>query len=153
MSWTAPHHREIAKECEIAQLMIASEAGGDRSGRQGESKPPPQLLMAFGNLLTSLMGEGGFSALAGRALVLAKTEEPWLSRVKSGTTNLLFEDLESVRKQLGPEEFLHGEILLLANMIELLEEFTGEEFTFHLLKEIWPEIPIHQSAMQQGRRT
>jgi hypothetical protein len=34
-----------------------------------------------------------------------------------------------------------GEVLLLAQMLELLVLFIGEVLTWHLVQEVWPELP------------
>jgi hypothetical protein len=88
------------------------------------------------------MGNIGFRALLSRALVLASAELPWLSaaRVEAGG---VLQGLGKAQAQLGPDELIEGEVVLLAQLIGLLVAFIGENLTLRLAREIWPKIPLY----------
>ena len=91
--------------------------------------------------LVALMGNGGFEALLARALALAKTEVPWLRPVHVNAAGAI-EGLETIPTQVGPDEFLEGRIVLLAQLLGLLVAFIGENLTLRLVQEVWPKIPL-----------
>ena len=98
--------------------------------------------------LVALMGNGGFEALLARALALAKTEVPWLRPVHVNAGGAM-QGLEEIPAQIGPDEFLEGRVVLLAQLLGLLVAFIGEDLTMRLLRDIWPHAQIDNSEMGQ----
>lgn len=99
--------------------------------------------------LATLMGDGGFRALLARALALAKPEIPWLRTVHVSAGGTM-EGLEELRAQIGPDEFLEGRIVLLAQLLGLLVAFIGEKLTLRLVREIWPKVPLNDLELGKG---
>jgi hypothetical protein len=91
--------------------------------------------------LGTFMGAVGFQALLSRALVLTNAEVPWLGSVHV-TADGSFEGLDELGTQVDPEEIFEGCVVLLAQLLELLVAFIGEDLTLHLTHEIWPKKPL-----------
>ena len=99
--------------------------------------------------LAALVGNGGVGAHLSRALVLAASELLWLQsmRVKSdGSLEWVYE----LRTPTTPDEFLEGRVVLLAQLLGLLVAFIGEALTLRLLHEVWPKVPLVDSAFTNG---
>lgn len=92
--------------------------------------------------LATLMGNEGFRALLARALVMAKSEVPWLREVRVAADGSL-EGLEEHHSQLDPDEFFEGKIVLLAQLLGLLVAFIGEDLTLRLVRDVWPKVPLN----------
>ncbi len=91
--------------------------------------------------LSALMGNTGFRALLSRALALANAEVPWLRglHVKADGT---LEDLGEFEAQVDPKEFAEGNVVLLAQLLELLVAFIGEDLVLRLVHEVWPKLSL-----------
>ena len=101
--------------------------------------------------LAILMGVGGFRALLAHALFLAGEEVPWLRDVGVNPDATL-EGLEALHARLKPNEFLKGEIYLLAQLLGLLVAFIGEILTLRLIQEVWPELPLDDLDFGTGTK-
>jgi hypothetical protein len=115
-------------------------------GHESSTDETPATFSAFEKLrpqLAILMGEGGFRALLGRALSLAGTEVPWLRVVQVKTDGSLEGLVEMLQKQIGPDDFLEGAVVLLAKLLGLLAAFIGENLTLRLVHEVWPKVPLN----------
>lgn len=87
------------------------------------------------------MGNGGVRALLSRALVLAKSEVPWLRTVHVQADGSL-EGLEQSLARLDPDIFIKGNVVLLARLLGLLVAFIGEKLTLGLVRDVWPKVPL-----------
>jgi hypothetical protein len=125
-----------------AKRLIVYETRGDKSSKTNKSAafPVPENLRPQ---LASLMGEGGFRALLGRALALASAEVPWLRAVQVKADGRLA-GLEELPAQLDPDELLEGRVVLLAQFLGLLVAFIGENLTLRLMREVWPKVPLNE---------
>ncbi len=123
----------------VAKRLMAYETGGNKSS---ETQNP----MAFHccdkllRRLTTLMGYAGYRALLSRAL--ASSEVRMLHGVHVKADGSL-EGLEDLHVQLAPGEFVEARVVLLAELLEWLVAFIGEDLTLHLVREVWPNIPIN----------
>ncbi len=90
--------------------------------------------------LISLAGSSGFHALQARALVLSKIQTSRLKAIEVGTNGSL-EGLESLA---NGETFSAGTVLI-GTLLELLNVFIGYDLVFHLLQNIWSELPERES--------
>ena len=99
--------------------------------------------------LATLMGNNGFRALLLRSLALAAAEVPWLRAVQVKADGALA-GLEAPQAELDPAEFLHGMIVLLAQLLGLLVAFIGQTLTRHLVAEIWPSILLNDLDFGNG---
>ena len=142
MSRANPQMRDFAR-----RLIVLEARGNKLSGTKA-----PAAFEACEKLrpqLSTLMGNGGFRALMARSLALATTEVPGLRAVQVKTDGTL-KGLEEVRAQLDPDEFLEGKVVLLAQMLGLLTAFIGENLTLHLVREVWPRVPLNDLALSDG---
>ena len=135
MNRANPHMRHFAKR------LIVFEARGNKSSttRTPAAFSTPEKLRPQ---LATLMGDDGFRALLARALALACVEVPWL-RAAQVTADGSLEGLVELQTQLGPDEFLEGGVVLLAQLLGLLVAFIGENLTVRLAREVWPKVPLN----------
>ena len=123
----------------FAKLLITHGAGKNRT-----SGTHPVAFVICAQLrphLTNMMGQGGFRAVLSRALALATAEVPWLRAVRVNEDGGL-EGGEEIQKQLDPDEFLEGRVVLVAQLLGLLVAFIGESLTLCLVRDIWPKVPL-----------
>ena len=88
------------------------------------------------------MGGAGFSALLSRALVLASKKVRWLEKVQVKLDGS-WHGLDELAKQIDPDEFLEGRVVLLAQLFELLVAFIGEKLTLNLVLDVWPKLSLN----------
>ena len=91
--------------------------------------------------LATFMGNTGFHTLMARSLALSTEEVPWLRTVRVKADGSL-EGVEGLQRQLEPDEFLEGKVVLLAQLLGLLVAFIGENLTLRLVREVWPKVPL-----------
>ena len=84
-----------------------------------------------------LAGADGFLALLRRARALAVEESPALCGVTIAADGRL-EGLE--RTDAGSE----ATVAITAHLLGLLVMFIGEPLTLKVLREAWPDIPLHE---------
>ena len=125
---------------DFATRLIVHDACENRTpkGKTPSAFPVPERLRPS---LVALMGSGGFHALLARALALARTEVSWLSAVTLNPDGTLG-GLGELHADLGPEKFLEGRVVLLAQLLGLLVAFIGEDLTLRLVREIWPDVML-----------
>jgi hypothetical protein len=90
--------------------------------------------------LATLMGDAGFRALLSRALASSEVRRLHGVNVKADGS---LEGLEDLHVQLAPGEFFEARVVLLAQLLGSLVAFIGEDLTLHLVREVWPNIPIN----------
>lgn len=102
--------------------------------------------------LASLMGHTGFRTLLSRALALTNIEASWPNtvQVKADGTLAGWDKLEG---QIPRKDFAEASVVLIARLFGLLVAFIGEELTFRLLREIWPEVTLSPdpSMMEENK--
>ena len=96
--------------------------------------------------LATLMGRAGFRSLLARALALANTEAVWPGVVQVKADGTL-EGLDQLEGQIARKEFADASVVLIARLLGLLVAFIGEELTFRLLREIWPEVALNEGIL------
>jgi hypothetical protein len=99
--------------------------------------------------LATLMGNGGFRALLSRSLALASEKIHWLRAVHVKADGSL-EGSNELYAELDPRELLEGKVLLLARLLALLAALVGEDFTFRLVREVWPKVPLDDFDFDKG---
>ena len=133
--------RASAPMRELATRLIAHETESKTSSNTKAPAAFP-VIAKLRPELANLMGQTGFSTLVSRALALAKAEVPWTGKVQAQPDGAL-QGLEELAKQVGPDDFFEGSVVVLALLLELLATFIGEKLTLQLLSEIWPELPVN----------
>jgi hypothetical protein len=91
--------------------------------------------------LATLMGSTGVRALYMRALARANAEAPWLHAVHVNADDSL-EGLSELEAQMAPDQVFEGRVALVAQLLELLVAFIGENLTQRLVREVWPEVSL-----------
>lgn len=99
--------------------------------------------------LTKLVGPGGFDVLLARALLLAKRGHPVLVGVDAGPGGMLVGLGDAARDPVAVE---HAVTAIVANFIELLVVFIGEELTMRLLHEVVEEASSGARAPAKDRK-
>jgi hypothetical protein len=89
--------------------------------------------------LGRLTGVGGFRSLLSRALALAGAEVPSLRALHIREDGSL-EGVEKLGEKLDPREIVHGELVLVSQLLGLLVTFIGPALTERLVRDIWPEM-------------
>ena len=97
-------------------------------------------------VLSSLIGEAGVEALAGRAVHLARTEHSLGPVRASDKTSSAFTQVTFWLERQDPAHATEVAAAVLANFAELLAAFVGESLTTRLLLKAWPDgFPLPQS--------
>ena len=132
----------------FAERLLAYEAKGKTSPRT-----KGQLAALVNEILrphlAAVMGSVGFRALLSRALVLAKAEIPWLRAAHVKADGSL-EGLDELEAHVGPDEFLEGCVVLLAQFLGLLVTFIGEDMTLRFVHEGLPQLPLNEFDFRKG---
>jgi len=125
----------------FAERLIAYEIGGNKSS--GAKNPAAfSVCDKLRPPLATLMGNTGFRALVSRALARAKAEVPSLRamQVKADGSLAGFDELEA---QLDPEELDEDGIVLVAQLLELLVAFIGENLMLRIVCDVWPKLALN----------
>ena len=132
----------------FASRLIALEAKGKAASgaKVFLAFPVPEKLRPA---LSTLMGNAGFRTLLARALTLATAEVPWLRVIKVNPAGSL-EGWEELHAQFGPEKFLEGRVVLMAQLLGLLVAFIGEKLTVRLVMEVWPKLSLTDTNLNTG---
>lgn len=99
--------------------------------------------------LCALAGVAGYQALLSRALTLAKAEAPGLSAVQV-TADGYLQGLSELAPQTDKDLARGGEVILLAQLLELFLSFIGEALTLRLVQEVAPHLTV---TTKSGRST
>jgi hypothetical protein len=86
--------------------------------------------------ICTLAGSTGFNALLGRALNLAKAQDPQLA----GTRVQLDGSLEGFNEPRIHEDGPAG-LVLIEQLLSLIHAFIGQDLTLRLMAEVWPDLP------------
>jgi hypothetical protein len=54
--------------------------------------------------------------------------------------------------QVDPEDAAEGGVALLAQLLELLATFIGENLTRRLMREIWPAVVLNDSTFEKSEK-
>jgi len=132
----------------LAERLIAHEASENKSagGKSPGFFPVSQKLRLP---LAALVGNTGFGALMSRALALTRSDVSWLHLIHVTADGALVgpADLDA---QVTPGNLDAGRIALLAQLLELLESFVGENMTIQLMSELWPDLRLTKLHSARG---
>jgi hypothetical protein len=90
--------------------------------------------------LAIFMGTAGFRELLSCALPRASAEIPWLSALKvKGDGSLA--GLEELHARADRDKLGEGGVVLVAQLLDLMAAFIGENLTLRFVRDVWPEFP------------
>jgi hypothetical protein len=89
--------------------------------------------------LGKIVGVGGFRSLLGRAVAVAGVEVSWLRALHIKADGSL-EGLNELQTNLSSRAIAEGEVVLSAQLIDLLVTFIGPALTARLLQDTWPKL-------------
>jgi hypothetical protein len=90
--------------------------------------------------LSTLAGATGFHALLGRALTLAKAQDPHFAGVRLQPDG----SLDGLSELCNTEDGQAGEALI-AQLLGLLDAFIGQDLTLRLVLDVWPDLPAFEA--------
>jgi hypothetical protein len=124
---------------DFAARLIAHENGPDNSSGSGKPAAFPVCEKLHPHL-ANLMGNTGFRALLMRAVARAEAELPSIHamQVKDDGSLTLLDKRDG---QPDPEDFAHGNVVVVAQLLGLLVAFIGEKLTLRIVCEVWPALP------------
>lgn len=137
--------RHVPQIWQISERLLAHEARENQT--QAVRTPAARLVCdKLRPPLATLMGRTGFCALLSRALALTSTEATWpgVVQVKPDGTLLGWDLLEG---KISRKELAEASKALIARLLGLLVAFVGEDLTFRLLREIWPEEALNDGIL------
>ena len=123
---------------DLAARLLTLEA---RKGNAYTGPAVGRVCEKLGSVISMLAGAAGFHSLLSRALALARTGVPSLSRVTVLPDGKL-EGLGSVGAGATKDEADLGGVILVAHLLGLLILFIGEPLTLQLLKQAWPNAVL-----------
>jgi hypothetical protein len=133
-SATPPHHA-------VAQWLITAETGADDGPLSG-SAAAGRVFVKLNQRLAQLITPVGAEALLKRAVHLCRTRFPFLESVEApGTTDSVIDRLRSSAATVESGQATEGFVIVLATLVTLLESFIGQDLTFRLLGDVWPQLP------------
>jgi hypothetical protein len=123
-------------------------------GRHGPSHHAEGIEAAFRRLhdvVTRLIGPGGFRAVMERAVHLSRAECPWLEGTAVVVdTTVVLRDLAGVVEREGPERVKDGAVVLFGTVISLLRTLIGDGLTLSLVSRSWRELEGVATDSQEG---
>jgi hypothetical protein len=135
--WMKPENQKLQKlALRLFEYEATKSANADEPVKAIES-----CCQRLHDRLDRLIGPGGFRAILYRALYLAKKKYAWLEGVGiEDYPGCEFKDLREAVKGKKPATVNDACTLILANVIWLLVTFIGEDITFGLIQEAWPDV-------------
>jgi hypothetical protein len=127
---------------EMAKWLLDQEtndAGGEVSVPEAAAQACQKLLDRLAKVITP----SGCHALLTRALSLARTDFRFLRDIRPDrTAGTYLDGLQARAEGTDPGQVYRGLASLLGTLIELVALFIGDYLTGHLLREIWPNVPV-----------
>lgn len=97
--------------------------------------------------LSRLVSAAGSEAMLSRALHLARVEFPFLEGVRAGQgPPACLEGLSERLRLVDADEAGRAMVAVVRILLDLLAVFIGEELTLRLVREGWPDLPIHEPS-------
>jgi hypothetical protein len=142
--------RASSRTRDFAERLIAYET---TLAKSSDATSPSAFLVCekLRPLLTTLLGNAGFSALFSRALVLAGSEVAWLGALRVGSGGSL-EGFAEPQAHVSPNEAVRGAVALVAQLLGLLGTFIGEDLTLKFVREVWPKLATDNSEFAKGNK-
>jgi hypothetical protein len=126
-----------------ALQLLAHEAG---AGKHSAVMIPAAILVSekLRRPLSTLAGSTGFHALLGRALTLAKVQDPHLGSVRLEPDG----SLEGLSELGNLDEDGRAGVALISELLGLLDAFIGPDLALRLVADVWPDLPAFEAAIR-----
>jgi hypothetical protein len=118
-----------------ARKLLAYEAGAGKSS-ENDLSAAVRVSEKLRRPLSTLAGASGFRALLGRALMLAKAQDPALAAVRVQPDGSL-----EGWSELCNKEGAQAGLELIAQLLGLLNAFIGPDLAWRLVGDVWPDLP------------
>ena len=129
--------RPSPKLVALARQIVEREAGG--SDPSASAAAVDTACRRLKDHLVDVLGTGGVTAMFGRALHLARREQPLLEEVSvSREPAACFSGLPESLASLPDEEAAAAATTVLAHMLDLLVVLLGEELGMKPVRKLWP---------------
>ncbi len=126
----------------VAQWLLTAE-GVDAERRLAAPAAAERVFWKLSQRLAQLITLVGSDALLARAVHLSRVEFPFLDGAQiTRSDDSLTLRLGDSGKGAESGQAAEGFEAVLAILIALLVSFIGEDLTLHLLREVWPELPM-----------
>ena len=135
----APHFDSDARSThlDLAQCLVALE-GGDANGAAHPAGAAERVIQKLTRSLARLIAADGAQAILARALHLARPQFPALQAVRAGRAHeAVLEGTADIQNDSHAGAALRT---VLANQLDLLCAFIGEDLTLRLVREVWPDL-------------
>ena len=126
---------------DLAERLLALEAA-TQSATNAQAHEAVRVCEKLRISLTRFAGADGFTALLGRALVLARADVPSLKTVKV-TADGRLEGFEGFVAEAG-NVAIEAATAITAHLLGLLDTFIGEPLTLRLAREAWPDASLDE---------
>lgn len=134
---------------ELGQCLIAYETHrGEPTGAGGEVIL--RVLETLRPRLATYLGNVGYQALLSRSLALGGVEVPWLRTVHAKADGSL-EGFEKIAARVDLEEIAEGNVVLVAQLLDLLVAFIGEDLTLRIVRETWVSLSPDDFQLDPGQ--
>jgi hypothetical protein len=135
---------------DFAERLIAYETRGNNSSGTKTPAAFPVCEKLRPHLAT-LMGNTGFRALLSRALARAVADVPSL-RAMQVTADGSLAELDKLEMQADPEQLAKGSVVLVAQLLDLLVAFIGENLMLRIVCDVWPKLSLNDLDCGNGNK-
>jgi hypothetical protein len=126
---------------ELAGWLLTQEMG-NAADAQALTAAAERVCKKLCQRLTRVVTAAGCQMLLARAVVLARTEFPFLNGVRaSTTTEACLNGLQASVMDVELSTAREALTAVLASLVGLLATFIGEDLSMRLLHETWPDAP------------
>jgi hypothetical protein len=138
--------RASLTHADLASWLLATEIGVE-ADPSNLSAATERVCQKLSRPLSRSISPAGFQAILSRALHLARAEFPFLEGVRAGRgPDACFEGLTEHVRDVEAGEASKGLRAVLGTLLDLLVRFIGEEITFRLVQEVWPDLPSREPS-------
>lgn len=133
--------RPLHAHADLARWILDQQIG--ESDRDNVAPAAQAVCAALYGRLTPLVTASGSQAFLTRSLHMAQEQFPFLAGLRGGSSpDDCLDGLGEALQDVDPEEAYEALASVIANMIELLATFIGEDLTGRILREQWPNAPL-----------
>jgi hypothetical protein len=134
--------RANVAHADLASWLLAKEIGAEANASD-QSAAAERVCQKLSQRLSRLFSPAGSQAILSRALHLARAEFAFFEGVHAGTSpEACLVGLSEHARDLEADDAGKGLVAVLGHLLDLLVGFIGEDLTFRLVREVWPDLPL-----------